>query len=113
MAHIFLVLLEIYGCRAGEEPAFTFEQKLYAFIEYTLDEYKNLVKYISSLQFTGTDLVPSIVGGCKKQSYQIANKTDSRKIAEFLSKDGQLLLPFLELTILMITPPLTLACNLY
>ena len=31
------------------------------------------------------------------QSYQIANKTDSRKIAEFLSKDGQLLLPFLEL----------------
>ena len=31
------------------------------------------------------------------QSYQIADKTDSRKIAEFLSKDGQLLLPFLEL----------------
>lgn len=31
------------------------------------------------------------------QSYRIANKTDSRKIAEFLSKDGQLLLPFLEL----------------
>jgi len=31
------------------------------------------------------------------QSYQIAEKTDSRKIAEFLSKDGQLLLPFLEL----------------
>lgn len=29
--------------------------------------------------------------------YQIANKTDSRKIAEFLSKDGQLLLPFLEM----------------
>ena len=28
---------------------------------------------------------------------QIASKTDSRKIAEFLSKDGQLLLPFLEL----------------
>jgi len=33
----------------------------------------------------------------QRQSYQIANKTDSRKIAEFLSKDGQLLLPFLEL----------------
>lgn len=33
----------------------------------------------------------------QKQSYQIADKTDSRKIAEFLSKDGQLLLPFLEL----------------
>jgi len=33
----------------------------------------------------------------RTQSYQIANKTDSRKIAEFLSKDGQLLLPFLEL----------------
>ena len=33
----------------------------------------------------------------QKQSYQIANKADSRKIAEFLSKDGQLLLPFLEL----------------
>ena len=32
-----------------------------------------------------------------RQSYQIANKADSRKIAEFLSKDGQLLLPFLEL----------------
>lgn len=31
------------------------------------------------------------------QSYQIAEKTNSRKIAEFLSKDGQLLLPFLEL----------------
>jgi putative transposase len=29
--------------------------------------------------------------------YRIASKTDSRKIAEFLSKDGQLLLPFLEL----------------
>ena len=29
----------------------------------------------------------------QKQSYKIANKTDSRKIAEFLSKDGQLLLP--------------------
>jgi len=33
----------------------------------------------------------------QRQSYQITNKTDSRKIAEFLSKDGQLLLPFLEL----------------
>ena len=33
----------------------------------------------------------------QKQSYQIANKADSRKIAEFLSKDGQLLLPLLEL----------------
>ena len=33
----------------------------------------------------------------RTQSYQIANKSDSRKIAEFLSKDGQLLLPFLEL----------------
>jgi transposase-like protein len=33
----------------------------------------------------------------RKQLYQIANKTDSRKIAEFLSKDGQLLLPFLDL----------------
>jgi putative transposase len=32
-----------------------------------------------------------------KELYQIASKTDSRKIAEFLSKDGQLLLPFLEL----------------
>lgn len=31
------------------------------------------------------------------ESYQIAEKTDSRKIAEFLSKDGQLLLPFWEL----------------
>lgn len=29
--------------------------------------------------------------------YQVADKLDSRKIAEFLSKDGQLLLPFLEL----------------
>ena len=29
--------------------------------------------------------------------YQIANKTDSRKIAEFLAKDGQSLLPFLDL----------------
>jgi transposase-like protein len=33
----------------------------------------------------------------RKELYQIANRTDSRKIAEFLSKDGQLLLPFLEL----------------
>jgi transposase-like protein len=33
----------------------------------------------------------------QERSYQIANKADSRKIAEFLSKDGQLLLPFLEL----------------
>jgi len=31
------------------------------------------------------------------QSYQIANKTNSRKIAEFLSKDGQLLLPLLDM----------------
>ena len=29
--------------------------------------------------------------------YQVADKTDSRKIAEFLSQDGQLLLPFLDL----------------
>jgi putative transposase len=33
----------------------------------------------------------------QNQSYKIAERTDSRKIAEFLSKDGQLLLPFLEL----------------
>ena len=33
----------------------------------------------------------------QKKLYQIADKADSRKIAEFLSKDGQLLLPFLEL----------------
>jgi len=33
----------------------------------------------------------------QKQSYKIAERTDSRKIAEFLSRDGQLLLPFLEL----------------
>jgi len=33
----------------------------------------------------------------QRQSYQIADKADSRKIAEFLGKDGQLLLPFLEL----------------
>ena len=32
-----------------------------------------------------------------KKFYQIADKLDSRKIAEFLSRDGQLLLPFLEL----------------
>jgi len=47
--------------------------------------------------------VPFIVVGLKKpwllrpQSYKIAERTDSRKIAEFLSRDGQLLLPFLEL----------------
>jgi len=33
----------------------------------------------------------------QRKLYRIADKTDSRKIAEFLSKDGQLLLPFLEL----------------
>jgi len=33
----------------------------------------------------------------QKEVYQIAEKTDSRKIAEFLSRDGQLLLPFLDL----------------
>ncbi len=33
----------------------------------------------------------------QKKLYQIADKVDSRKIAEFLAKDGQLLLPFLEL----------------
>ena len=33
----------------------------------------------------------------QKQLYQITDKVDSRKIAEFLSKDGQLLLPFLDL----------------
>jgi hypothetical protein len=32
-----------------------------------------------------------------KEFYQIAGKTDSRKIAAFLSKDDQLLLPLLEL----------------
>jgi transposase-like protein len=32
-----------------------------------------------------------------KELYQVASKTDSRKIAEFLSRDGQLLLPFLDL----------------
>jgi len=31
----------------------------------------------------------------QKQLYKIASKTDSKKIADFLSKDGQLLLPFL------------------
>jgi len=33
----------------------------------------------------------------QKKLYQIADKVDSRKIAEFLAKDGQILLPFLEL----------------
>ncbi|HUT31830.1 MAG TPA: hypothetical protein VMX13_18730 [Sedimentisphaerales bacterium] len=33
----------------------------------------------------------------QKEFYQIAGKTDGRKIAEFLSKDDQLLLPLLEL----------------
>ena len=33
----------------------------------------------------------------QKKLYQITDKLNSRKIAEFLSKDGQLLLPFLEL----------------
>ena len=33
----------------------------------------------------------------QKQLYGNASKSDSRKIADFLSKDGQLLLPFLEL----------------
>ena len=33
----------------------------------------------------------------QKELYKIANKTDSKKIAEFLSRDGQLLLPFLEM----------------
>jgi hypothetical protein len=32
-----------------------------------------------------------------KKLYQVASKTDSRKIAEFLSRDGQLLLPFLDM----------------
>jgi len=32
-----------------------------------------------------------------KELYQITDKVNSRKIAEFLSKDGQLLLPFLDL----------------
>ena len=33
----------------------------------------------------------------QKRLYQITNKVNSRKIAEFLSKDGQLLLPLLDL----------------
>ena len=33
----------------------------------------------------------------QKKLCQIASKTDSRKMAEFLSKDVQLLLPFLKL----------------
>ncbi len=33
----------------------------------------------------------------QKKLYKVASKNDSRKIAEFLSKDGQLLLPFLDL----------------
>ena len=33
----------------------------------------------------------------QKTAYQNTDKSNSRKIAEFLSKDGQLLLPFLEL----------------
>jgi transposase-like protein len=33
----------------------------------------------------------------QKKLYQITDKLNSRKIAEFLSKDGQLLLPFLDL----------------
>jgi len=33
----------------------------------------------------------------QKELYQITDKVNSRKIAEFLSKDGQLLLPFLDL----------------
>jgi len=33
----------------------------------------------------------------QKKLYQITDKVNSRKIAEFLSKDGQLLLPFLDL----------------
>jgi hypothetical protein len=33
----------------------------------------------------------------QEELYQIASKTDSRKIAEFLGKDSQLLLPMLEL----------------
>lgn len=33
----------------------------------------------------------------QKKVYQITDKLNSRKIAEFLSKDGQLLLPFLDL----------------
>jgi hypothetical protein len=33
----------------------------------------------------------------RKPAYQNTKKSNSRKIAEFLSKDGPLLLPFLEL----------------
>jgi len=33
----------------------------------------------------------------RKKAYQISEQTDRRKIAEYLSKDGQLLLPLLEL----------------
>jgi hypothetical protein len=33
----------------------------------------------------------------QKRFYQIAGKTDSRKMAAFLSKDDQLLLPLLDL----------------
>ncbi len=33
----------------------------------------------------------------QKKAYQIASNLDRRKIAEYLSKDGQLLLPLLEL----------------
>jgi len=33
----------------------------------------------------------------QKKAYQIASNTDRRKIAEYLSKDGQLPLPLLEL----------------
>ena len=33
----------------------------------------------------------------RKKDYQIVEKTDSRKLAEFLCKDGQLLLPLVEL----------------
>jgi len=32
-----------------------------------------------------------------KQAYQVADRRDSRTLSEFLSKDGQLLLPLLEL----------------
>ena len=32
-----------------------------------------------------------------KQVYQVADRRDSRALAEFLSQDGQLLLPLLEL----------------
>ena len=33
----------------------------------------------------------------RKKAYQISGQTDRRKIAEYLSKDGQLLPPLLEL----------------